>query len=123
MSQWLWQWQWLRLPGWPVLPRQLWLTLTGLVFCLGNELFRKELWPHTPAAERCFLAGAWLLLVGVVPQLLWVGWRWLLAWQGPRLLRCLATAVFLAGAGVGSVLWLVLVLMGLHSLANGRLPP
>ena len=119
MSQWLWQW--LRLPGWPVLPHRLWLTLGGLAFCLGNLLGKKEVWPHTPMSEPCFLTGAWLAFVCALPQLAWVSWRWLLAWHGPLLLRWLATAVFLAGTGVAVVLWLVLVIMGLYSLASGRL--
>ena len=67
MSQWLWQW--LRLPGWPVLPHRLWLTLGGLVFCLGNLLGKKELWPHTSMSEPCFLTGAWLAFVCALPQL------------------------------------------------------
>lgn len=119
MSRWLWQW--LRLPGWPVLPRWLWLMLAGLVFCISNELLIKELWPHVPAAKSCFLVGAWLSVICVLPSLLWVGWRWLLAWQGPILLRCLATAVFLVGAGVAGLLWLLLAAGGLGILASGQL--
>lgn len=119
MSRWLWQW--LRLPGWPVLPRRLWLTLGGFVLCTGNLLFKKELWPHTPAAESYLLVGAWLALVCALPQLLWVGWRWLLAWQGPALVRCLATAIFLAGASLGGILWLILAATGLGMLASDLL--
>lgn len=97
--------------------------LGGLVFCLANVLGRSEVWPHTPAAEACFLVGAWVLFVAALPQLLWVGWHWLLAWQGPTLLRCLATAAFLAGAGVAGLLWLVIIIIGLHSVLNGQLIP
>ena len=111
---WLWRWHWLRLPGWPPVPRRLGLMLGGLALCLLNLALKKELWPHVPQADAVFAAGAGLLLLGILPQLLWLAWRWLRSWQGPALLRWLATAGFLAAAGLGVVFWLTLFCGGLY---------
>ena len=113
-------WQWLRLPGWPAVPRLLWLTLGSLGFCWLNSLFEKEIWPHVPQVELAFSVGAWLLLLSVLPQLLGVAWRWLRSWQGPALLRWLATAMFLAWASLSAMGWLVFVLDGLGVVRWGR---
>jgi hypothetical protein len=115
-----WLRRWLRLPGWPQVPRLLWLTLGGLLFCLTNLLFAKELWPHVSRANEFFSLGIWLLFIVLWPQLLGVAWRWLRSWQGPALLRWLATAVFLAGACVSGMVWLVCGLGGLGAVLRGQ---
>lgn len=105
--------------GWPAVPRPLGLTLVFVVFCGLNYLARQELWPHTPGAGPVLAAGLWLGWLILFPQLLAGGWRGLRAWQsGPGLLRWLATAGLLAGATLGFLVWLGLVLTGLGDLAG-----
>jgi len=58
----------------------------------------------------------WVSVLRALPELLWLGWRWLSAWQGPPLLRWLAVAAYLGGATLGILWWLFLLLEGPKAL-------
>lgn len=107
-----WFWQWLRLPGWPPMPRSLWLALGCFLVCQLNMLFYKELWIHTPQAERLFATGIWLTTALAPAQLTWLAWHWLEVWQGPVVARGVAKGLFWLAVGLGAIPWLLLVLVG-----------
>ena len=81
----------------------------GLAFCALNLAFRHEIWPGTPRAETVLGMGLRLCTLLLLPQLAWCGWRWVRAWRLPRVLRGLASAAYLAGAGIMGGLWLALL--------------
>lgn len=95
------------IPAPPPLGVYLWATLSVLLFGTLNLLFKAELWPATPAVPRLLGWTTVLAALAAVLQVLAWGWQWLQAYTGPGWLRRLASAVYMGGALLGLLLWLL----------------
>ena len=82
-------------------------TVAGLALVGLNLTWEHEIWPTTPGMHK-LLPGVFLgLVLALLPQLAWWGWRWLRAYAGPQWLRWLATCAYLAATTVAALLWML----------------
>ena len=95
------------IPAPPAPSNYAWATLSVLVFGLVNLVFQTELWPATPAMPRLLEIATGLSVLAAWPQVLWWGWQWLQAYTGPGWLRRVASVVYMCGAILGMLLWLL----------------
>ena len=108
-------------PTWPVPPPALWLTGAAGVVCGLALACGRELWTDPRPAERWLLVLLCLLGLAGIGQTLWLLWRWLGAYPGPRWMALLLRLALL-GATVGAVLPVIaLVVLAVLGFVNPQL--
>lgn len=108
-------------PTWPVPPPALWLTGAAGFGCGLALVFSRELWTNPPAAERWLLTLLYLLGLAAIWQTLWLLWRWLAAYSGPRWMALLLSLGLLGATVVALLPTVVLLALALRSFFHPAL--
>ncbi|WP_426059688.1 hypothetical protein [Hymenobacter sp. B1770] len=109
------------LPGWPRVPRQLWLTGAAISLVALSLGLRQEIWPHHPQAVRWHSVVLVLLMVAAGLQAIKVLWHWPTEYSGPALFRLVFRGIVLATcAGIAGLVVVATVLFSIWIIGLTR---